>query len=198
MKAFEEIQQLWNNRQDDPRVDFDELMKGIKGSRKALAAKFMWQCVTIGIAVALLIAVVVWVDFVTWTAYAGIWIIVACLLYYLANQWKDFRSIEQSEKLFATPQQYVIYLKAFQVRRNRFNTYNYTIYEACVALALALYAVEFYYLLPTLVFAVFVGFVVVWFLVCHFVFMRRYIRNENARIDAMIADLRRIADQFAE
>lgn len=198
MKAFEEIQQLWNNRQDEPKVDFDELMKCAKGSRKALAAKFMWQCVAVGVAVLLLVAIVAWVDFVTWTAYAGILIIVACLVYYLANQWKDFRSMERSEKLFAAPQQYITYLKAFQQRRNRFNTYNYAVYEVCVALALALYAVEFFYRLPTLVFAAFVCFVVVWFLICHFVFMKRYIRHENARIEAMIADLQRIARQFEE
>ncbi len=198
MKAFEEIQQLWNNRQDTPKVDFDELMKNVKGSRKALAAKFMWQCVTIGIAVVVLVAIAVLVNFVTWTAYAGIWIIVGCLIYYLANQFSDYRSMERSETLFATPQKYITYLKAFQERRNRFNTYNFAIYEACVGLAIALYAIEFYYLLPVLVFTAFVGFVVIWFLICHFVFMKRYIRSENDRIEAMIDHLQRIARQFDE
>lgn len=196
MKAFEEIQQLWNDRQEDPKVDFDLLMKHVKGSRKSLTARFLWQCVGIVVALVILFVMVVLVDFMTWTAYAGIWIIVSCLIYYLVNQLRDYRSLERSDVLFAKPQEYIEYLKDFKQRRNRFNTYNYAVYEGCVALALALYSIEFYYMLPTLVFVLFAGFVVIWFLITHFVFRRKYIKNENERIETMVGHLQRIAKQF--
>lgn len=198
MKAFEEIQQLWNDRQDDPKVDFDTLMKSVKKSRKALSDKLLWQCVSIGVAMVVLFAMMVLIDFMTWTAYAGIGIIVGCLLYYLTIQLKDYRSMQRSEVLFAKPQEYIAYLETFQQRRNRFNTYNFAVYEGCVALALALYSIEFYYMLPLLVFIAFVSFIVIWFLISHFIFMKRYIKNENDRIDTMIDHLRRISKQFDE
>ena len=53
-----------------------------------------------------------------------------------------------------------------------------------------------YFALPLWTFIGSIVFIVFWFLICHFVFMKQYINNENARISEMIDNLERIKDQF--
>ena len=198
MKGFDEIQQLWQGQAPEPNVSADAMLKRIKGNRTALARKFFWQMVGVVIAVATLLWMGLTVDFSTWTTYAALAIMVGCICYYSVNQLRDLRDIRSSENLLSKPQDYINYLKAFRQRRNRFNTRNYAIYEACIGFAFALYGIEMYFALP---FWTFVGsaiFIALWFVICHFVFMKQYINNENARIAEMIDNLERINKQFGE
>lgn len=198
MKAFDEIQQLWNRQPPEPRVSYDTILKRVRSSKNAIATKLLWQCVSIGVAIASLILIAVLVNFFTWTAYLAVLIMVSGLLYYLVNQIQDYRRINNSEHRLDKPQDYIDYLQEFQRRRNRFNTYNYTIYEICLGVAFALYGVELYFLLPLWVFIGFMAFVVFWFVLTHQVFMKQYIKAENARIEELVSHLERIKEQFSD
>jgi hypothetical protein len=41
-------------------------------------------------------------------------------------------------------------------------------------------------------------FMVWWFYICHFIFMKRTIRSENEKIERMLEDLARLESQFDE
>lgn len=151
-----------------------------------------------GVAVAILLWICLTVDFSTWTTYLAIAIMVGCICYYFANQLSDYRAINNSRDLLSKPQDYIRYLKDFQQKRYRFNTRNYTFYEACIGIAFVLYGIEMYFALPLWTFIGLVVFVIFWFVICHVVFMKQYIRNEQARIAEMIDNLERIKGQFSE
>ncbi|WP_353128777.1 hypothetical protein [Parapedobacter pyrenivorans] len=198
MKGFDEIQQLWQGQAPDPNVSFEAMLMRIKGNRSALARKLFWQSIAVGIGVVILLWMCVAVDFSTWTTYLALVIMIGCICYYFVNQLSDYRAISNSHHLLSKPQDYINYLKVFQQRRNRFNTRSYTVYEICIAIAFALYGVEMYFALPLWTFVGAIVFIIFWFLICHFVFMKQYIHNENARIEEMIENLARIKNQFTE
>lgn len=198
MKGFEEIQQLWQAQAPEPNVSFETILKRVRKSRASLAGKLFWQSVAVGIAILALLWMCFTVEFSTWTTYLALGIMIGCISYYFASQLADYQRISRSDHLLSKPQDYIDYLKTFQQRRNRLNTRSYAIYEACIALAFGLYGIEMYFVLPFWTLLGSVIFVVVWFLICHFVFMKQYIRSENARIEEMIDNLERIKDQFAD
>ena len=196
MKGFDEIQQLWHGQAPEPSVSYETVLKRIKNGRSAFARKLFWQSITTGIAVAVLLWMCLTVDFSTWTTYLAIAIMVACICYYFVSQLRDYRTISDSDNLLFKPQDYIRYLKTFQQKRYRFHTRNYTFYEACIGAAFALYGIEMYFALPLWTFIGLGVFVIFWFVICHVVFMKQYIRNENARIAEMIDNLERIKGQF--
>lgn len=198
MKGFDEIQQLWHGQAPDPKVSFEAVFKRIKSGRSSFAKKLFWQTISMGIAVAILLWMCSTVDFSTWTTYLAIAIMVGCICYYFVSQLNDYRAINNSQHLLSKPQDYIHYLKTFQQKRNRFNTRNYALYETCIAIAFALCGIEMYFALPLWTFIGLMVFVIFWFVICHVVFMKQYIRNENARIAEMIDNLERIKDQFSE
>ncbi|WP_262249272.1 hypothetical protein [Parapedobacter soli] len=198
MKGFDQIQQLWHGQAPEPNVSFENVLKRIKASRSSLAKKLFWQSISMGVAVAILLWMCFSVEFSTWTTYLAIAIMMGCICYYFASQLRDYHAISNSGNLLSKPQDYILYLKTFQQKRYRFNTRNYTVYEVCIAIAFALYGIEMYFALPLWTFIGLGIFVVFWFVICHVVFMKQFIRNEQARIAEMIGNLERIKDQFAE
>jgi len=196
MKGFEEIQQLWQGQKPEPNVSFDAILKRLKQDRTTFARKLLWQSITVGIAIIAALWIGIVIHFSTWTTYLALAIMVGCIVYYFSNQLNDYKGISRSSHLLSKPQDYINYLRAFQQRRNRFNTRNYVIYEICIAVAFGLYGIEMYFVLPLLTFIGIFIFVIFWFLICHFVFMKQYIKSENMRIEEMIDNLGRIKDQF--
>ena len=198
MKGFDEIQQLWHGQVPEPNVSFETVLKRIRDTKASLARKLFWQSVAVGVAIMVLLWMCIVVEFSTWTTYLSLAIMVGCICYYFFTQLADYRAISSSHHLLSKPQDYIHYLKAFQQKRNRFNTRNYAVYEVCIAIAFALYGIEMYFALPLWTFIGSIVFIVFWFLICHFVFMKQYINNENARISEMIDNLERIKGQFNE
>src|SRR5690606_21214877 len=148
MKGFDEIQQLWQGQAPDPNVSFEAVLKRIKRGRAAFARKLFWQSISMAVALAILLWICLTVDFSTWTTYLAIAIIMGCICYYFVSQLRDYRALSNSSSLLSKPPDYIRYLTMFQQRRYRFNTRNYTIYEACLAVAFALYGIEMYFALP--------------------------------------------------
>ncbi|GGC24816.1 hypothetical protein GCM10011386_15980 [Parapedobacter defluvii] len=198
MKGFDEIQQLWQGQKPEPNVSFETILQHIKSHRTALTKKLFWQSVAVGTAVLTALWICIVVDFSTWTTYLALAIMVGCIGYYFANQLNDYKDISRNRHLLSKPQDYINYLRAFQQKRNRFNTRSYVVYEICIAVAFALYGIEMYFILPFWTLAGIFIFVVFWFLICHFVFMKQYIKHENMRIEEMIGNLERIKGQFRD
>jgi len=196
MKGFDEIQQLWQGQKREPNVSFDTILKRLKSERSALLGRLLWQSVAVGAATITALWIGITVNFSTWTTYFALAIMVGCIAYYFGNQLNDYRDISRNSHLLSKPQEYIHYLRRFQEKRNRFNTRNYQVYEACIAVAFILYGIEMYFILPIWSLIGIFIFVIFWFLICHFVFMKQFIKNENLRIEEMIDNLERIKNQF--
>ncbi len=196
MKEFEDLKQLWNKQERGAKLGFDAIMKRIVQAKGELARKMLVQAITFLVAFALLIYVWTSVTFVTWTSHLAMLLVMCCIVVALLRQWKSYKEIRDASALLFEPRKYITHLKRFQANRNRTHTRIFTIYESCLAAAFALYSFELYFALPFALFIGFVLFILVWFLLAHFVVMKAYIKYENARIQQMVEDLERIQDQF--
>lgn len=196
MKEFDELQQLWRKHDRESNIPFDKIMKRIGSGERALASKMLIQSIVFAVACALLIYVWSSVTFVTWTSHLAMLIVLCCIVLALLQQWKSYRDIRDASPLLYEPQKYIVHLKEFQAARNRTNTRAFAIYESSMAAAFALYSFELYFALPFGLFLGFIAFILVWFLLAHFVVMKAYLRHENERIQQMLEDLQRILDQF--
>lgn len=198
MKGFDEIQQLWQGNGPEPTVSFETILKRIKSDEAAISRKFTWQIIAVGGVLLIMLWMFLAVEFSTWTTYLAIAIVLGCICYYFINQLAHLSKIRKSHQLLSKPQDYISQLKAFQQKRYRFNTQTYTVYAGCIAVAFALFSIELYFVFPLWGFVAFIAFVVFWFAVCHFFFMKRYVNIENNHIQQMINDLERISNQFRE
>lgn len=197
MKEFEELQQLWQKAAPASGLDFDKIMQQIEADKKDIALK-LWRHIIAFIA-GLLVLGYVWftVPFVTWTSHVAILIVAGCMIYALLAQWRayqDFKTISTGST--DKPEAYIAFLKKFKADRYQQHTRNFVLYETCIAAAFAFYSFELYFALPLGMFIALIVFIVFWFLISHFVFLRAYIENENEKIQNLINELDRIKDQF--
>jgi len=197
MKEFEELQQLWQKSAPSSGLDFEKVMEKIEAGKKDIAHK-LWRHILAFLA-GLLILGYVWFTFpfVTWTSHVAILIVVGCMVYALMAQWgayQDFRTI--SAGATDRPKEYIAFLKDFKAKRYQQHTRSFVFYETCIAAAFAFYSFELYFALPMGLFIALIVFIVFWFLISHFVFLRAYIENENEKIQNLINELDRIKGQF--
>lgn len=196
MKEFEELRQLWQDNRPDIKPDFDTVMKRIETGRRAVASRLGWNTFAFSIGFLLLVYAWLTVSFVTWSSHLAILLAGACMIYALVYQWKSYRSIQNTAELLAEPEKYIAHLKRFQRDRHLFNTRSYRLYASGIALAFIFYSFELYFELPLGIFVLLIVFIITWFIITHYVFMRAYIQNEQDKIQIMIDDLERIRKQF--
>lgn len=197
MKEFEELQQLWRKSIPESKVDFEGVMQGIENGQKELAAKMWWH--VIAFAVGLLLLGYIWVAlvFVTWTSHLALVLVASCMIFALLAQWKSYQDLRRINFRFTQkPEEYIQALKTFKTNRYRQHSRSFMIYETFIAAAFALYSFELYFALPAGTFIGMVVFIIFWFIISHFVFLKAYIQHENEKIQNMINDLDRIKNQF--
>ncbi|HZH54149.1 MAG TPA: hypothetical protein VFD72_00725 [Sphingobacteriaceae bacterium] len=197
MKEFEELQQLWRKNVPDSKRSFEEVMRAIESGRKELATKMLWHVVAF--AAGLLVLFYIWltVPFVTWTSHLALLLLAACMVYALRAQWRSYKemqfdALESGQK----PEAFISRLKKFKADRYRQHTRSFVIYEVCLALAFVLYSIELYFALSLGVFIGMMIFIIFWFLISHFVFLKAYIDHENEKVQSLIDELDRIRNQF--
>jgi hypothetical protein len=196
MKEFDDIQQLWLGQQPVKGPDFDQVFGRITRTKSELSNRILFQIIGFVVGIGVLISVGLTAQFHTWTTYLALVIMLVCMIYAFFAQLNSFKALRADTQLLQEPKSYMVYLRDFKKKRNQLNTRHYAVYEACLLAAFALYSYEMYFALPFYIFLGFVVFMVWWFYICHFVFMKRYIRSENEKIQRMIDDLDRLESQF--
>lgn len=197
MRDFEELKTMWNDQAEKPQVSYDGILKKIRTSKRGFANKLLIE--TLGMLVLILVIIAIWIKTpaTLWTTHLCMVILIACCFYYLFVQFKDFRSINNSELLLKQPDEYMEYIKSYRRERYILNTRKYRIYSIFIGIAFALYSIEVYFAAPLWQTLMGVILTVAWFMVCYF-FMRIYIRKEEERLGAIIEDLERLGRQFEE
>lgn len=199
MKEFEELQQLWQKSAPASGIDFEKVMQKIEAGKKDIALR-LWRHI-LAFVIGLLILGYVWISFsfVTWTSHVAILIVAACMVYALLAQWRAYQDFKKiSAGATDRPEEYIAFLKNFKARRFHQHTRSFVFYETCIAAAFAFYSFELYFALPMGLFIALFVFIVFWFLISHFVFLRAFMENENEKIQGLINELDRIKDQFVK
>ena len=195
MKDFEEIRGLWKIQSPEP-INIEDVLKKIEKQKHSYIRKLLIQ--TIAAAIALLFIVTVWLTatFHTWTSHLSMLIVIGSLYYFFRTQILDLYKINKAPCVFKKPEEYIAHMKEYKKSRFRFNTRSYQVYLILIALALCLFAVEIYYILPMSQLLAYVGLSAAWVLLCQFVFRKQYIRKEEQRLQDMIQELERLSQQF--
>ena len=196
MKDFNELKQLWHVQQGDDGVSYNTILRSVKQEKSKYTSKLLTHVISIGCISLITLYLFITVPFYTWTTQLSMFIVVVCLMYYLAVQIRDYRAMRNSENLLSKPEEYISYLRAYKERRYRFNTRNYTIYTLCLSFALALYLIEMSFYLSITALVLFILATMVWFLVCYFTLMKLYIKKESEKLEQLIGKLKDLKQQF--
>lgn len=197
MKEFEELQQIWSKNIPESKVGFEEVMRAIESGRKELATKMMWHVVAFTVGLLVLLYIWVTVPFVTWTSHLALLLLAACMSYALRVQWRSYKDmqfhvLDSDEK----PEVFIVRLKKFKADRYRQHSRSFKLYEICLGVAFAFYSIELYFALSLGVFIGLMAFIIFWFVISHFVFLKAYIEHENEKVQSLINELDRIRNQF--
>ncbi len=197
MKEFDDIQKLWHTQQLTPKVSLNTILKGVKDAKRKYTQKLLVQ--TAGVAVVLLAVIIIWLTVpFTPSSHLALLIITCCVSYYLVVQVRDYNRVKDDSSLLSQPEAYIRSLRAYKANRLVLHTRNYRIYLLCISLAMALYAIEIYYILPAWLFVCYVLFTMLWIGCCYFVFITHYRKRENERLQHLIRRLEKMQRQFSE
>lgn len=198
MKDFDALKNIWHGQAELPVIDYDDLLRRVRSSRSVFSNTLLLQSGVLFVAIAAMIALLLRAPFQYGTSQAGVSIFILCCLVYLVIQVKDYLNMRSSESLLSAPDEYIAYLKSYKRARYVLNTRIYRIYMLFMGTGLALFFIEFFFSVSLVKTVLAVTFTIAWFLVSYLVFMKRYIRKEENRLNEMIRNLERLRQQFRE
>jgi membrane protein YdbS with pleckstrin-like domain len=198
MRDFEALKNIWCNQVVLPKVSHDDVLKKVGETKKAYANKLLLEVLTMGIAIALLIILWLFLPARMWTTHAATIIMIVSCLYYLVYQIRDFTKINSTNSLIEKPEEYISYLKNYKQSRYNLNTKKYKVYALSLGIAFMLYFVEIAFTASVVITIIGAVATAAWFAFCYFVLMRNYIRKEESKIQNMIENLERLQKQFGE
>ncbi|WP_407431128.1 hypothetical protein [Arcticibacter sp.] len=195
MKDFDALKDLWNGQMNGPNMDHEDILRDVRKSGSSIAGKLLTEA--LAMLAGILIFGWIWLEasFLLWTTHLSIAIMIACCLYYLIVQLTDYRRFSSEKHILQKPESYITYLQKYQRDRYNFNTRNYKIYSVFIGLAMALFAIELYYISPVWQSILGLMFTIGWFIMC-WRWMITYRRKEQERLNEMITKLERIKKQF--
>ena len=195
MKDFEALKNIWHGQLAKPKLSYEDILAGIKKSKNSFANKLLFE--TIGILAIIVFFTLIWINSpaMMWTTHLSLLIFLLCCCYYLFVQFRDYKSISNSEHLLKQPGEYINYLKHYQKKRYYLNTTKYSIYSVFIGIAIGLYFIEIYFTSPLLHTIAGITGTVIWFIICWYL-MRVYIHKEQERLDEIIDKLERLKKQL--
>ena len=195
MKDFDALKDIWHGQVASPKLNYKDILNGIKKSKNNFANKLLVEAC--GIVAAIFLFILIWIksEYMMWTTHLSLIIFIFCCFYYLHVQIQDYRSIANSEYLLKQPEEYINYLKRYRRKRYLLNTNNYRIYSIFIGLAFGLYFIELYFISPLWQTLAGVILIVTWFIIFWYL-MKIYTRREQEKLNVMIEELERLEKQF--
>ena len=198
MKDFDALKDIWHGQSALPKLGPEDILKNIRTTKQKFSNKLLFQVFSVALAIVLMIRIFSGASFIYGTSQIAVLIIIACLFYYLFVQIRDYRKISNSEQMAGKPEEYIAYLKDYKHQRYILNTRVYKVYMFFIALSIGLIYIEAFVNTPLWQVILVIALTISWFAICYFIFMKQYIRKEEARINTMIENLERLQDQFKD
>ena len=197
MKDFDSLLNIWNNQKTNHNIDYKEVIANYKKSRNIFKNK-IWLELSLMLVASICIAVL-WAttDFSFVTTHIALLIIECCCLFYIINQFKNLKTLE-NDSLLEKPEKHLEFIKSFRKARYRQNTFNYYIYSFGIGTAMLLYFVEFFNYIDSALIVMAIAFLTAWFLITSFFIRKVYIQKEEKRLNEMQAELERLQDQLSD
>ncbi|ADY51803.1 hypothetical protein Pedsa_1235 [Pseudopedobacter saltans DSM 12145] len=196
MKDFDSLLNIWNSQKTNPNIDYKEVIESYKKSTVLFKNKIWTELIVMLIAMFGITFFWIKTDFTYFTTHAGISLILCCCMFYIYNQIKSLKSLE-NDSLFEKPEKHIQFVKKFRKTRYKQNTLNYYIYSAGIGIAMLLYFIEFFSYLDSTLIVIAISFLIIWFLITSFFIRKVYIQKEEKRFKEMLAELERVQQQLS-
>lgn len=195
MKDFDHIMSVWQEQPVHDKLSVDSVLKQVKKDVRGMANKLRWSIIAMIAAIANSFAVMFFLVFNSWVTYAGILIMMVCMLMYFMLIYRHYCILSKHDATI-NPTEYLVSLHEYQRERGRIAGWFYYIYVILISLGLLLY---FFEVLSTFSVAgklMVYGVTAAWLLFCTFYLKRRIFKNEQEKLDMMIDRLERLKSQF--
>ncbi|QKJ29363.1 hypothetical protein HQ865_06190 [Mucilaginibacter mali] len=195
MKDFDHIMSVWQEQPVHDKLSVDSVLKQVKKDVRGIASRMRWSIMAV---VALLLStffVMFFLVFNSWVTYAGILIMMVCMLMYFTLIIRHYRILSKHDAT-QNPTEYLVSLHEYQKERGKIVGWFYYIYVLLISLGLLLYFYEILTTFSTAGKVMVYGTTVVWLLFCTFYLKRRIFKNEQEKLDMMIDRLERLKSQF--
>lgn len=197
MQEFDHIQSLWQSHSVEVKISADEMLTQAKKEVSGITFKSRLNIAGMILCIVALAALLLFAEFESWSALAGLAIIVISAAISTYILYKNHKLIAQKD-FTEHPNLFLANLKIYQV--NRFNIYNrlYWFYAIALTLGSVLFFYETLANLSPLVQISIIAFTTFWMVFCATILRRSYVKKEKQRIDLLIEKFERISAQFRE
>lgn len=195
MKDFEELKALWKV-QEQQEPSSAKVLKQIRQDSRYYTKKILVQMFSVALGILLLLLIGLFFHFHTWTTYIALFILSACLLYYVVIQIKDYRILQKPVAVSLRPSEFIDYLKKYNKKSQLLSRQNYRFYLIGIGVSFLLLLIELSFVLPWwLVGLIFIG-TAVWLYVAWAYILKQYIQGRHAYFEDLIRRLTEIKKQF--
>jgi len=196
MKDFDHLMSVW---QEQPvhhdKLSVDKVLKQVKKDVTGIANKLRWNIIAMIAVLVNTFAVMFFLAFSSPLTYAGILIVMACMLVYFGMIIRHYRILSKHDAT-QNPTEYLADLHEYQHARSRAAGWFYYIYVLMISVGLSLYLIEvlgtFSLYGKLLVYGTIAG----WLIFCTFYLKRRIFHNEQEKLNVMIDRMERLKSQF--
>lgn len=195
MKDFEELKALWKV-QEPAKASSESVLKQIRQDSRYYNQKILIQTISVAVGLLLLLTIGLFFHFHTWTTYLALFVLSACLMYYVVLQIKDYRTLQKPAALAQNPHDFIEHLKSYNKKSQLLSRRNYMIYFFGISFSFLLLLIELYFVLPVWLIAMFFAGTLLWWYVGWAYVLKQYINTRHAYFEDLIRRLASIQKQF--
>jgi uncharacterized membrane protein YbaN (DUF454 family) len=195
MKDFEHLMTVWQGQPVKEQLSVDEALKQVKKGVVGLRAKTLQGIIGISIALAVMVASLLFAVFTSWASYIGLVTLIIGMSIYLSLQIGDYRTIASHDPT-VDPVNYLDTVKLYQKRRAYLYDKFYYIYAIITTIGIGFYAVEVLENKTLIVKLIYYSLTAAFIIFCSLFLKDRLISSEKEKVKLIIEKLERLKDQF--
>jgi hypothetical protein len=195
MKDFDQLMSVWQGQPKPDQLSVDDVLKQVKKGMSTMSNKLLWNIASVSVVFIFFLGAMLFFVFKSWTTYLGMLIILITMILYILMMIRDYKLIHRRDATI-NPTDYLQNLKEYQ--KNRAEVYGWMLYIYVVLISIGM-ALYFFEVLQsaTRAFKITACSVTgVWLLFCTVYLRKRFVSNEQEKLNLMIDRLIRLQNQF--
>ena len=197
MKEFDDLKSVWQQQPLHSMPDAEKILVHVNDARKQISRALRNAILQLIPAFLVVLLVVGFIKFESPLTYAGIAVILICILIYGYLIFKHYRGLTKDFSMLK-PSEYLAEMEHQYEVRKKFNTTGSIAYMLMLFTGVILYLIEIANQLSPLVQVISYTVVTAWFLFVYFVLSKRVMKTENQKFENIISQLTELKRQFEE
>jgi Ca2+/Na+ antiporter len=195
MKDFDHLMSVWQKQPKPDQLSVDDVLKQVKKGMSTMSNKLLWNIASMSVLFIFFLGAMLFFVFKSWTTYLGILIILVTMILYILMMIRDYKLIHRRDATI-NPTDYLQNLKEYQ--KNRAEVYGWMlyIYVVLISIGMALYFFEVLQSATRVFKVTAYSLIGIWLLFCTVYLRKRFVNNEQEKLNLMIDRLVRLQNQF--